>query len=138
MKDLLFLRWCSCRASAVSTSTWRTREEPWFCLWHPRAAWMLSTTSTAGTCAQPVLFVLFYPCCFSLPAYLSRIKSSEPAVLPNLKVSTRVPFTALTPICFMIILNSNVFMQQLLLDSKHTETGVILNHMRAIKASLLS
>lgn len=46
-------------------------------------------------------------------------------VLPNLKVSSRVPFTVFTSNCFMIIVNSNVFMQQLLLDSKCEETGIV-------------
>lgn len=34
-------------------------------------------------------------------------------------------FIVFTSNCFMIIVNSNVFMQKLLLDSKHEETGII-------------
>lgn len=42
-------------------------------------------------------------------------------VVPNLKLSTPVPITVFTSICFMITVNSYVFMQY----SKHEETGII-------------
>lgn len=88
------------------------------------------TRGQRGCCNQPAQQVCvhrqWFDCyCFMLPTYLNHKKSPVYVVLPNLEVSTHVSFIVSTSNCFVIIVNSNVFMQQSLLDSKHEETGIV-------------
>ena len=100
-------------------------------VWERDPGFVSGTRGQCGHCDQPAQQVcvhrqwFFYCCCFMLPTYLSHNKSSVHVVFHNLKISTTVPLTFITSNFFMVVINSNVFLQQLLPESKHEETNII-------------